>query len=294
MRITQRAVALTSLQGLNRNLDAVGRLQQQLTSGRLISNPSDSPTGANRAMQTRSEQAATAQQARNISDAKSWLESSDSTIQGMLDMVRKVRDLTVQGASTGSSSESSRSAIATEVASLREALVGLANRNVQGRPIFGGVTPGTAAYAADGTYVGQAGPPITRRVSDVEQIRIDITGPEAFVSADGEDLFAVVGAIAGDVVTDPDKLSDHLNSLDAVMNTMLGALADIGTRSKRIEGAQQINTDLSLSLSSLLAETENIDLPKTIMDLEMQKVGYEAALAATAKALQPTLVDFLR
>ena len=29
MRITQRAVALTSLQGLNRNLDAVGKLQQQ-------------------------------------------------------------------------------------------------------------------------------------------------------------------------------------------------------------------------------------------------------------------------
>ena len=50
MRITQRAVALTSLQGLNRNLDAVGKLQQQLTSGRLINAPSDSPTGTNRAM----------------------------------------------------------------------------------------------------------------------------------------------------------------------------------------------------------------------------------------------------
>ena len=58
MRITQRAVALTSLQGLNRNLDAVGKLQQQLTSGRLINAPSDSPTGTNRAMQTRADQAA--------------------------------------------------------------------------------------------------------------------------------------------------------------------------------------------------------------------------------------------
>jgi flagellin-like hook-associated protein FlgL len=293
MRITQRAVALTSLQGLNRNLDAVGRLQQQLTSGRLISAPSDSPTGTNRAMQTRSEQAASAQHARNISDAKTWLESTDSTIQGMLDMVRRVRDLTVQGASTGSASPASREAIATEVASLQEALIGLANRNVQGRPIFGGVTPGTAAYDSTGSYVGQVGPPNTRRVSDVEQIRVDITGPEAFVSADGDDLFAVVGAIAGDVVSDPDKLTDHLNALDGVMNSMLGALADVGARAKRIEGAEQVNADRALSLSSRLAETENIDLPKTIMELEMQKVGYEAALAATAKALQPTLVDFL-
>src|SRR3954469_15161400 len=105
MRITQRAVALTSMQGLNRNLDAVGRLQQQLTSGRLINAPSDSPTGTNRAMQTRSDQAATAQQSRNITDAKSWLEQTDSTLQEMLDTARKVRDLTVQGSSTGSSND---------------------------------------------------------------------------------------------------------------------------------------------------------------------------------------------
>src|SRR5829696_4342732 len=116
MRITQRAVALTSLQGLNRNLDAVGKLQQQLTSGRLINAPSDSPTGTNRAMQTRSEQAVVAQEARNITDAKSWLEQGDSTLQEMLDMTRRVRDLTVQGLNTGASSETSQTAIATEVA----------------------------------------------------------------------------------------------------------------------------------------------------------------------------------
>jgi flagellar hook-associated protein 3 FlgL len=293
MRITQRAVALTSLTGLNRNLDAVGRLQQQLTSGRLLNAPSDSPTGTNQAMQTRGEQAANAQQARNISDAKTWLDSADSTMQGMLDMVRKVRDLTVQGASTGSASTSSREAIATEVASLREALIGLANRNVQGRPLFGGVTSGTVAYTTAGTWAGQGGTPVTRRVSDVEVIRVDINGPEAFGNPAGKDLFAVVADVAHDVVSDPDALSGHLQALDGVMNTMLSALADLGARAKRIEGAEQLNSDRTLTLASRLAETENIDLPRTIMELEMRKVGYEAALAATAKALQPTLVDFL-
>src|SRR3954469_23011917 len=115
MRITQRAVALTSLQGLNRNLDAVGKYQQQLTSGRLINAPSDSPTGTNRAMQVRSDQAAAAQQKRNIDDAGNWLDQTDSTPQQMLDATRRVRDLTVQGLSTGSNSESSRAALAVEV-----------------------------------------------------------------------------------------------------------------------------------------------------------------------------------
>src|SRR3954469_3942489 len=171
MRITQRAVALTSLQGLNRNLDAVGRLQQQLTSGRLINAPSDSPTGTNKAMQTRAEQAAVAQQGRNISDAKGWLEQADSSLREMLDATRRVRDLTVQGLNTGAGSDTSRQALATEVASLRDGLLSLENTAVQGRPIFGGVTPEAKAYNSDGTW---AGPAVTRRLSEGETVRVDL------------------------------------------------------------------------------------------------------------------------
>jgi flagellar hook-associated protein 3 FlgL len=47
-------------------------------------------------------------------------------------------------------------------------------------------------------------------------------------------------------------------------------------------------------LKTTLSQTEDIDLPKTIMELQMQQVGYQAALSATAQALQPTLVQFLQ
>ena len=53
MRITQRAIAQTALQGLNRNLTQLGKLQEQLTSGKVVSRPSDSPTAVNRSMQIR-------------------------------------------------------------------------------------------------------------------------------------------------------------------------------------------------------------------------------------------------
>jgi flagellin-like hook-associated protein FlgL len=294
VRITQRAVALTSLQGLNRNLDAVGKLQQQLTSGRLISAPSDSPTGTNRAMLTRSEQTATAQQARNITDAKSWLEQTDSALQEMSATARRVRDLTVQGSSTGSNSPASMQALSIEVKSLREGLLSLANGTIQGRPLFGGVTPGPKAYdSTTGAWRGTAGSPVMRRISDTETLRVDVTGPEAF-GPPGDDLFAIVDRIATDLVADPAQLADDLTDLDAALKTLSVALAGVGARASRLEGVEQVNVDRQLTLSSQLAETENIDLPNTIMNLEMQKVGYQAALAATAKALQPTLLDFLR
>jgi flagellin-like hook-associated protein FlgL len=293
VRVTQRAVALTSLQGLNRNLGAVGKLQEQLTSGKQINKPSDSPTGTNRAMQTRSDQAATDQYKRNITDAKGWMDQTDTVLQTMLNQARRVRDLTVQGNNTGGLSPTSQQALATEVASLRDSLLALANTSNAGRPLFGGTTSGSAAYNAAGTYLGNSTLPVERRISDTEKLRIDLTGPEAFGPA-GADLFTVVSNIATDLTANPTALSGHLSSLDGVMNTMMSAVAEIGARSNRIDRAASVNDDRVLTLTSQLAETENVDLPNTIMKLQMQQVGYEAALSATAKALQPSLVDYLR
>ena len=293
MRITQRAVALTSLQGLNRNLDAVGKLQQQLTTGRLINAPSDSPTGTNKAMQIRAEQAAVAQHSRNIGDAKSWLEQGDSSLREMLDTTRRVRDLTVQGLNTGGVSDASQKALATEVASLRDGLLSLANTAVQGRPIFGGVTPGAKAYNDDGTWAGLAGPAISLRLSESETVRVDLTGPEAF-GPDGSNLFDIVGRVTTDLTTDPVALEADLADLDTAIKRMSTSVADIGARAARVDRAEQLNFDRSLTLTGQLGETENVDLPNTIMRLQMQQVGYEAALAATAKAISPTLLDYLR
>jgi flagellin-like hook-associated protein FlgL len=293
MRITQRAVALTSLQGLNRNLASVSKLQQQLTSGKQISAPSDSPTGTNRAMQTRDDQAAVEQQARNIDDAQSWLDQTDSTLQTMLEHARRVQNLGIQ-AVNGGSSAASNEALATEVSSLREGMIALANTSVRGRPLFGGVTSTGKAYDTSGTWAGDASAPVMRRVSDTENIRIDITGPEAFGAAP-DDLFAVVDRMATALTAgNTTGVQGSLDDLDKVMKGMLSAVANVGSRGTRIEGLQQINSDRALALSSQLATTEDIDMPETIMRLQMVQVGYQAALSATSKAISPTLLDYLR
>jgi flagellar hook-associated protein 3 FlgL len=300
MRITGRALATNSLRGLNNKLATVNKLQNQLTSGRKISTPSDDPTGTNTSMITRQGQAANAQHARNISDGHTLLDTTDSALQSMLDQARRVRDLAVRALNTGGSSPASNDAIATEVDGIRESLLGQANQVVQGHPIFAGVSSGKQAYDANGVYqgVGDAttGPAtwVTRRVSDVESIRVDISGPEAFGDpASGKDLFAVVASISANVKSGTPQASD-LDDLDAVIQRMSTAAADIGTRSARMDDAATINSAQSLNLQAKLSDTEEVDLPKTIMELQLQQTGYSAALSVTAKALQPTLLDFLR
>ena len=298
MRITHRAVTQTALLGLNNNLSDVAKLQQQLTSGKQISSPSDSPTGTNKALQIRQDQSAVQQFAKNISDGQSWLDATDTALNTAIGQVQRVRALTVQAMNTGSTSTSSQKAIAVEVAALRDSLLGVANSSINDRALFGGVTQGSAAYDADsGAYVGApaTGEGITRRVSNADRIRIDVTGHEAFgVPSTGEpDLFGLVGKIATDVESAPDALSADLEKLDVALERLLGAAASVGARSARMEAAGQVNTDLQLTLASQLVDVEDIDLAKTIMELNQTEVGYKAALQATAQVIQPTLVDFL-
>jgi flagellar hook-associated protein 3 FlgL len=74
---------------------------------------------------------------------------------------------------------------------------------------------------------------------------------------------------------------------------MTKATADVGTRGQRLEQAASINATRSLTLTAQLADTEDVDLPKTIMNMQAQQVSYQAALQVTAQVLQPTLLDFL-
>lgn len=291
-RITQRAVGQRSLDGLQANLGRVGKLQEQLSSGRLLNRPSDSPTGTVSAMQLRSEVRVNEQWGCNASDGLGWLGTIDQTLTSALGSVRRLRDITLQGMSTGSTSAAAREAIAVEVDKLGEGLVGLANTTYLDRPVFGGTTPGGVAYAADGTYLGD-GTPVLRTVSAGAAARVDVTGPEVFGT--GPDaLFAVVSDIADHLRTDPEALGADLDRLDAVMRGIQGRLADVGARHGRVEQMRQAADDRVITLRTALSEVENIDLPKTIVELQLQQVAYQAALGATSRVVTPSLVDFLR
>jgi len=41
-------------------------------------------------------------------------------------------------------------------------------------------------------------------------------------------------------------------------------------------------------------DTEDADMIKTVTDLASQEAAYQASLAASARIIQPSLIDFLR
>lgn len=292
MRITQRMMVNQSMQGLEGNQSRLSDVQRRMTTGRAINKPSDDPSGTAAALRLRSELAQAKQWSRNAEDGRTWLGTVDTTLSSMNDQVRRVRELVVQG-QNGTMTAQARSALATEIEGLRDNLLQSANTTYLGRPLFGGTTSGSQAYdPATGAYLGDTGV-VTREVGSSTSIRVDVTGPEAFGPA-GADLFSTLTTIANDLRTAPANLGTDLTALDAVSARMTTALTDVGARYNRLERAvtavETRTDDLSISLSTI----EDIDLAKTIYDLNVAQLSYQGALQSTAKVIQPSLMDFLR
>jgi flagellar hook-associated protein 3 FlgL len=296
-RVTHRSIATTALTGLQTNISRLGDSQRELSSGKLVGKASDSPGGAVAAMQYRSDIAAQHQYARNADDGLGWLAQVDSALTDTSGYVNRARDLVLQAMSAGAAgSPEARKSIAVEVEGIREAVIGLANTKYLDRPVFGGTTNKLIAVNPDGSYAGDQGK-VERRISDNLTVRVDLNGEDVFGS-DTAGLFAALQSVAdalnGSGIGLDTALSTALDDLDTSRKTVLKNLAEVGTRYNQVEQMRQAANDRVLDMTAQLSDVEDIDLPKTITEMSLRQTAYQAALAATARVVQPSLIDFLR
>jgi flagellar hook-associated protein 3 FlgL len=292
-RITQNMLSQRSLGSLQSGLGKLSKIQEQLSTGRVINRPSDSPTGTTSAMRLRSGLGAVQQYQTNAQDGLGWLGTVDSALTSVSDQVRQARDLGLQGASSGSMDATSREALAAQLDQLRTSLISEANTSYLDRPVFGGITAGSEAYDSTGAYVGQAGA-VMRTVGDGVRVRVDADARAVF-GADGDNVFDHIDALSNALRSgDQTAIGTNVDALTADLNRLAGAHAEVGTRMARVDQAQSTAADRELSLKNSLSEVENADLPSVIVDLQLQQTAYQAALGATARVMQPSLMDFLK
>lgn len=288
-RITYGMTAATSLRGLQAGLGRVQELQEQLSSGRRLQRPSDDPVAAAASMRLRSAKVADEQYQRNSDQAMGRLTVTDSALTALSDRVRAVRELMV-ASHNGALNADGRTALAGQVSALRAEVVSLYNTTYLDRPVFGGTVPGRLAVdPATGGYLGNDAP-VEVRVSADATMRTDVPGTGAAADV----LPAVLDAVALSVASSTGATTADFAALDGAFSQIQRALGDVGARTQRLENTRSSVETHRLDLVSRISENEDVDLPETIMNLQSQQVGYQAALGATAKVLQISLLDFLR
>jgi flagellar hook-associated protein 3 FlgL len=287
------------------------KYQNQLSSGKEVSRPSDDPLLVSKIMDLNNNILQNEQYNKNISDTLGWVLTQDSALDNMTSTLNRIRDLIVYGAN-GSLSETDRAAIKDEVVMKIEELADILNTNFDGRYIFAGqktltrpfsVNGDTLLYNEGGTPTDGSQENIVREISKGVTIEL-ITNGSQIMTASGtepgnEDLGAflnnVVKALKGEDGLGSDDLSGSLLAdIDKHIDNVLQVRSKIGAIYNRLEAAESRNESENINLNKLLSQREDIDVAEKYMEYSVMKTVYLASLQTGAQILQPSLLDYIR
>lgn len=306
MRVTNKMLANTVMNNLHADLKRLQKLQDQLSTGHIISRPSDDPVIGTRVMTLNSVMSQRNQYERNIDDSLGWLETTDKALGSINDLLQRARELAVAGAND-SLSQTDRIASAKEVEQIKYSMVQIANTSYANRYIFAGTMTTTMPFDQSGIYSGNSGAvgQMNWELSQGVTLTVNIDGNEAFnpniagIPPGGPGVPGTIFTLLDNLQTDLQagntaQLSASLSQFDTAIDSTLNLRAAVGAKSNRLEMAKSRSGDEMINYEQLIAKLNDVDMAKLITDFTMQENVYQAALNTAARIIQPSLLDFLR
>jgi flagellar hook-associated protein 3 FlgL len=135
---------------LNLNTEAIGTLQEQVSSGSRVNRASDDPSAAYQILELNSQQKSLENYMNNIDDISSILDTSTSTIQNMVSEISNTK-VSLNQLLSGTYDETGRKSLASQINDTLEQMVSQANTQYLGQYIFGGDNTSSAPYVAQRT-----------------------------------------------------------------------------------------------------------------------------------------------
>jgi len=319
-RITNGYLLNQSVNSLNLNLNSLNTLQKQLSTGQNINQPSDDPIGTTQLLSLTNALNDDARYSSNIDDANTEVNTADTALSSMVDIIQRIQELTTQAANA-TNNQSGRDAIADEVNQDIDQLVQLGNTDIGGKYIFGGFQTDQPPFVRTDDYIVQYNgtPPADnwQRPTEVSQgvtMDININGENLLGSAagpagaappsplpaniPGSGLFQTLTELLSDLRSgnDPSQLSEIKNRLDDLttqLNTVSSQQSIIGAISNRLQLTQNRISDRKTVLTQQFDDIQNVDMPATIAALNSQENTFQSSLSVTARVLQTSLLDYL-
>ena len=308
MRITTANAFESSLSNLQRRQQALAQSQEQLTSGKRVSKPSDDPAAAAAAERALAAESRSKAQLRALDSSRQAMQLSESALGDAGELMQQARELLVS-AGNGTHTDADRKVIGESLRSLRNDMLAVANRSDgTGRFIFGGQgangpplldSPGGVAYnAASGQLMAASG--------ETSPLSIDgqaawLLAPDAANPGSTLSVFDVLDRVSGELLT-PGRtaaqisatLSSGLADIDSAANNLSAWRARTGEALNRIDGIGQRLSQTTLDAQRDRSDAEDLDMLQAISDFQNKQTGYDAALKAYSTVQQMSLLQYLR
>lgn len=240
-RVTNKMLSNNYLRDMNTNLQNMQKIQQQMSTGKNFSKPSDDPFNVARSMQMNTAINANTQYNKNITNVINWMDTTDTALGQLGNVFQTIREKLVSAGNAAYGSDE-RGKIKDEINQRIGQIGQILNTSFDGEYIFGGtrgsqkpvdcsnglvtnISSGTGSGVVTGQYTGAA-----EKSYDVK-IALDSSGAFSASLADGTALTSTQGSDGsysidlGDgltlKVTSPSSNDEFTFSSSMVQNTQL-------------------------------------------------------------------------
>ncbi|MDI1362219.1 flagellar hook-associated protein FlgL [Methylotenera sp.] len=288
MRISTNSIYQSGITRIGNIQSEQAKLQEQISTGRRISSPSDDPVAAARALEISSAQSANTKFADTRQTAQLKLNTLESNLTSVTNLLVSTQS-TLVGAGNATLSDTERGFIASELKGSLDALIGLANtQDASGNYLYAGFKSSTTPFvanAAGATYAGDSNQQLLQ-VDSQRQMAVNATGDNVF-QGNGNDVFAALSKLvtllntpitnAATQAAYNTGISTAITSLKGSVDNVLNVRADIGAKLNEIDNLDTAGSDRALQYSKSLSDLQDTDYASALSDFAKQQTIMEAA-----------------
>ncbi len=291
---------------------------------------SDGPSAHSELIQIKTQKSEIEQFKKNINYCMNFLEISENSLKELIEILNRTKEIALSQSSDFSNPEIRRT-VSEEVAQLEKNLLGLSNRKMGNRYMFGGFKTLNAPFDQNGRYSGDQGI-IQIEVQKDFFIPINLSGKDVFFLKDQEktiqdldqtpslitekpvntivadesaiplqteslskNIFHTLQSVKDALRTNNSKqLQNSFTELDVFHEQTINLMAKIGSLQNTIQHSLQTLGETDLSNTARKSFLEDADVVELFSDLQKQDTLLKASYRAGAKMLNENLLTFLR
>lgn len=286
----------TLLSDMHQSQAALNTALQQVATGLSVSVPSDNPTASAAMVQNTIDTGNVDQYKRNVGTVLSTVQSASSVLSNVATALTQAVSLGTEGAN-GTNSTANTNAIIAQVQGVLSSVVSQANTAVSGTFLFGG-SGTTAPYAADSssptgyTYTGNSN--VTSvAVGDHVSVQVGLPGSQIFSNSSN----SVIGALSSLVTALQSGNSSAIATATTAVSASIGLVgqqqAFYGNAENQLNSQETSLQQDTVTLASQATSLVGVDLATAATNLTHAETNNSAAMAAVAKILPNTLLNYL-
>jgi len=306
MRITPGMTAENAIYNLQLGRSAIDQLQEQIASGYNINRPSDDPLTTRQLLDLQDQIDSGEQYSSNITKAETLLNVTNTALTSMADLMQQVKKIAGDMV-TGTLDASSISSAVSNLTQLKSQLVDMGNTRLGDQYVFAGYKT-SQPFDAAGAFSGTTDL-LSVEIAPDSNVATTVSGgdllrggkPPAAVGSGataGQGPIDILGSIdaliAAITAKDSAAITDGVKNVKAGADQITVAQSDVAGRLLRLDNMKSMIVSNQNTLKTVFGDIQNVDYAKAGVMLSQQTTAFNAALSATSKLSQLSLLDYMK